>query len=210
MLTMKNLTATLSDHRPAAVTGRGPTEYRHFPRAATTETASGEMPGPDAPRASLPGSVSAARQALGAELRRRREIAGWRQGELARKMTCSRTWVSQVEHGRLLGSRQLWESADGALGADGALVRHRDQVTALAAAVADDAVRDRQRAPGGRGLAAPVPGGSDDPISVVRSCPHCSALILLTVEMRAIRIPEQYGPGMMPLTTSMAAFASTT
>ena len=133
--------------------------------------------------------VRAARMALGAELVGVREAAGYTQTGLAAKIGCGRSTLSASEHGHAMGSRDLWQRLDDALGAGGLLVRRRDEVAAMAVVAADEAVQAGVRKPGGRSVSSAVRGGSGDPITALRSCPACGGLILVTAELVTVEVP---------------------
>jgi len=123
---------------------------------------------------------------------RRREDLGYNQTRLARKVNHARGTLHACETGnRTLGSHELWQDIDDALGADGALVRQRDQIAAMAAAAADDAERAGVRAPGGRPPGGTVPGGTGDPITAVRDCPSCGTSLVFRMSVLAVRVPDQ-------------------
>ena len=108
--------------------------------------------------------IRAAQQQLGREMVRLRKGLGYSQTRLALKVEHARGTLHACEQGnRTLGSHELWQDIDDALGAGGALVRQRDEIAAMAAVAADEAVRAGVRAPGGRPLAGTVPGGGGRP-----------------------------------------------
>jgi len=108
--------------------------------------------------AQLPGDhdLAAAGRALSAGLSARRRAAGLTQPGLAVLAGVSVTTVGHAETGRLWQSRQFWERADSALGADGGLLRLHDAYrTASAAAMSRNA--GAPAAAGVAGVPGPVP-----------------------------------------------------
>jgi DNA-binding transcriptional regulator YiaG len=95
-----------------------------------------------------PEQVAEARRVLGRSLAEWRGTAGLTQVELARQVSYSRSTVANVETGRDCNARQFWQSADSAVGADGALLAAFDEVDALVQALHAQAVqaRDLRRA----------------------------------------------------------------
>ena len=146
--------------------------------------------------------VRAARVALGAELAGVRVAAGYTQTGLAAKIGCGRSTLSASEHGHALGSRDLWQRLDDALGARGALVRRRDEVAAMAVVAADEAVQAGVRKPGGRSVSSAVRGGRGDPITALRACPACGGPLLVTAELVAAEVP---GPRLAAIALIRAA-----
>jgi hypothetical protein len=70
--------------------------------------------------------LASAARALATGLATRRRASGLTQPELAGRVGVSVTTVGHAETGRLWQSRQFWEQADTALGADGDLLRLHD------------------------------------------------------------------------------------
>jgi DNA-binding XRE family transcriptional regulator len=139
-----------------------------------------------------PEEIRSAQQELGREMVRRRKDLRYSQTQLARKVNHARGTLHACETGnRTLGSHELWQEIDDALGADGALVRQRDQIAARAAAAADAAERAGMRAPGGRPPDGTVPGGAGDPITAVRDCPSCGTSLVFRMYVLAVRVPDQ-------------------
>ena len=69
-----------------------------------------------------PPELVAMRLALGQQLAALREAAGIIQPQIARKTGYSRSSVAHAEAGRQLLTREFWQTADGLLQADGALL----------------------------------------------------------------------------------------
>jgi len=139
-----------------------------------------------------PEEIRSAQQELGRDLVRRRKDLRYSQTQLARKVNHARGTLHACEAGnRTLGSHELWQEIDDALGAGGALVRQRDQIAARAAAAADDAERAGVRAPGGQLPDGTVPGGAGDPITAVRDCPSCGTSLVFRMYVLAVRVPDQ-------------------
>jgi len=101
------------------------------------------VPGPSRnarPRVAGPAAIhgdrdlSGARRALSAGLAARRRAAGLTQVELAALAFASVTTVGHAETGRVWQSRQFWERADAALGAEGGLLGLHDAYRAAGAA----------------------------------------------------------------------------
>jgi len=78
--------------------------------------------------------LSTARRSLSAGLAARRRAAGLTQAELAALAFASVTTVGHAETGRVWQSRQFWERADAALGAQGGLLGLHDAYRAAGAA----------------------------------------------------------------------------
>lgn len=136
--------------------------------------------------------IRAAQQQLGREMVRLRKGLGYSQTRLALKVEHARGTLHACEQGnRTLGSHELWQDIDDALGVGGALVRQRDEIAAMAAVAADEAVRAGVRAPGGRPLAGTIPGGGGDPITAARVCPACGHSLVLRMTVLAVRVPDQ-------------------
>lgn len=99
--------------------------------------------------------MSAAQQASTAfiaELRRWRDIAGVSQKALAHVTRYTPSYISKVEHGTLIASRQFAQAADDYLGAGGAIVRswqqlHRMAVTSVPRHSHEPTMDDPQSAP---------------------------------------------------------------
>lgn len=92
-----------------------------------------------------PGQVAEARKDLGRQLAVWRAIAGKTQVQLAKLICYSRSQVANVEIGRESTTRRFWQSADSAVGADGALLAAFDQVDALVRDFHAQEVQARER-----------------------------------------------------------------
>lgn len=133
-----------------------------------------------------------AQQELGRDLVRRRQGLGYSQTSLARLTRHARSTLHACEKGdRTLGSHELWQDLDNAVGAGGALVGRRDDIAARAVTTADAEVRAGLRAPGGRNLTGTVPGGSGDPITAARACPACGHDLVFRTVVLAVQLPAQ-------------------
>ncbi len=136
-----------------------------------------------------PAVIQAERRKAGAELGRWRKAARWSQTDLARKTGYGRATVGAAERDGA-GSQDLWRDMDEALGAGGELARRRDEVAAMAAVAAEEAVRQGLRPPGGRPPAGTVSGGGDDPLIAVRECPGCGTPLFLRVALLPVMLPS--------------------
>jgi transcriptional regulator with XRE-family HTH domain len=131
--------------------------------------------------------ITAARKTLGAQLRAWREHAGLTQADLARRTGYHRTSIGAAERGEPRAAA-LFQAADRATGAGGALATAYAQTAADIAAIRTRAARAaREQA---AGIAAP--GGLDDAAVGVldRRCPACdipldvTCYILVTLAAR--------------------------
>src|SRR6266498_606627 len=78
-----------------------------------------------------PQDITAAKEALGAQLAALRRAAEANQRALATLVFTSRSSIANIERGRQLGTRDFWQRCDDVLRADGALVRGYDELRAL-------------------------------------------------------------------------------
>ncbi len=78
-----------------------------------------------------PNDVATAKLALGAKLAAFRHAAGLNQHGLAKLVITSRSSIANIESGRQVSTRDLWERCDAVLKADGALVHGYGQLCAL-------------------------------------------------------------------------------
>lgn len=80
-----------------------------------------------------PRDIAVAKVSLGARLAALRQAAGHNQQALARLLFTSRSSIANIERGRQLGTRDLWQRCDDLLRADGALIGGYDELRGLVA-----------------------------------------------------------------------------
>jgi transcriptional regulator with XRE-family HTH domain len=77
-----------------------------------------------------PEAIMAQRRQLGAALATFRQAAEWSQAQVGTKTDYDRTSINKIEHGHQLPDRPFWQAVDRLLQAEGALVKHYDDLVA--------------------------------------------------------------------------------